>query len=39
MVSPSQTGIGGTAKHVRGLSEFLRLKNHHENFLDFRKIN
>lgn len=27
MVSPSQTGIGGTAKHVRGLSDFLRTKN------------
>ena len=28
MVSPSQTGIGGTAKHVRGLSDFLRSKDH-----------
>ena len=29
MVTPSQTGIGGTAKHVRGLSDFLRSKDHH----------
>jgi len=29
MVSPSQTGIGGIAKHVIGLSNFLRSKNHH----------
>lgn len=29
IVSPSQTGIGGIAKHVSGLSNFLRSKNHY----------
>ncbi len=28
MISPSQTGIGGLAKHVSGLGNFLRSKNH-----------
>ena len=28
IVSPTQTGIGGTAKHVQGLSNFLKSENH-----------
>ncbi len=29
IISPTQSGIGGTAKHVHGLTNFLRSKNHH----------
>lgn len=28
LISPTQTGIGGTAKHVQGLRDFLKSKNH-----------
>ena len=28
IVSPTRTGIGGTAKHVQGLSNFLKSENH-----------
>ena len=28
IVSPTQTGIGGTAKHVQGLSNFIKSQNH-----------
>ena len=28
IISPTQTGIGGTAKHVQGLSNFLKSQNH-----------
>jgi glycosyltransferase involved in cell wall biosynthesis len=28
IISPTQSGIGGTAKHVQGLSNFLKSKNH-----------
>lgn len=28
IISPTQSGIGGTAKHVQGLTNFLKSKNH-----------
>lgn len=28
IISPTQSGIGGTAKHVQGLTDFLKSKNH-----------
>ena len=28
LVSPTQSGIGGTAKHVQGLINYLESKNH-----------
>ena len=28
MISPTQSGIGGTAKHVQGLTNYLKSKNH-----------
>ena len=28
IISPTQSGIGGTAKHVQGLTNYLESKNH-----------
>jgi len=33
IISPTQTGIGGIAQHVHGLSNFLKLNNHNVNIL------
>ena len=33
IISPTQFGIGGTAKHVQGLSKYLESKNHSVNII------
>jgi len=29
LISPTQSGIGGTAQHVQGLTKFLKKNGHH----------